>query len=131
MSTNTDSCAICRNPLNNGQRTESPGECNHIFHEACMDILVTNAIDGSNIPCPVCRKNLVPPHMRDDSEYILGNNILGNNKFGNNKFGGKRTLKAKGKRSLRKTKTKRKRKTKTKRKTKSKSRKTGVKRKKY
>ena len=126
MSTNTDSCAICRNPLNNGQRTESPGECNHIFHEACMDILVTNAIDGSNIPCPVCRKNLVPPHMRDDSEYILGNN-----KFGNNKFGGKRTLKAKGKRSLRKTKTKRKRKTKTKRKTKSKSRKTGVKRKKY
>ena len=116
MSTTTDSCAICRNPLNNGQRTESPGECNHIFHEACMDILVTNAIDGSNIPCPVCRKNLVPPHMRDDSKYILG---------------GKRTLKAKGKRSLRKTKTKRKRKTKTKRKTKSKSRKTGVKRKKY
>ena len=83
MSTTTDSCAICRNPLNNGQRTESPGECNHIFHEACMDILVTNAIDGSNIPCPVCRKNLVPPHMRDDSKYILG---------------GKRTLKAKGKR---------------------------------
>lgn len=126
MSTTTDSCAICRIPLNNGERTESPGECNHIFHEACIDNLVTNAIDGSNIPCPVCRKNLVPRHMRDNDSYILGNN-----KFGNNKFGGKRTLKAKGKRSLRKTKTKRKRKTKTKRKTKSKSRKTGVKRKNY
>ena len=119
MSTTTDSCAICRNPLNNGQRTESPGECNHIFHEACIDNLVTYAKDGSNIPCPLCRKNLVPPHMTG-SEYKLG--ILGI-------LGGKRTLKAKGKRSLRKT--KRKRKTKTKRKTKSKSRKTGVKRKKY
>jgi hypothetical protein len=118
MSTTTDSCAICRNPLNNGQRTESPGECNHIFHEACIDNLVTYAKDGSNIPCPLCRKNLVPPHMRG-------------NDYNDYKFGGKRTLKAKGKRSLRKTKTKRKRKTKTKRKTKSKSRKTGVKRKKY
>ena len=116
MSTNTDSCAICLNPLNNGQRTESPGECNHVFHEACIDNLVTNAKDGSNIPCPLCRKNLVPPHMRG-------------NDYNDYKFGGKRTLKAKGKRSLRKT--KRKRKTKTKRKTKSKSRKTGVKRKKY
>ena len=97
MSNKTDDCAICLEPLNNGKRTETPGVesgCHHRFHTRCIDRLFERAEDASNMPCPLCRINLVPPHMRE----------------GNYSYGGKkqykRSLKTKGKRSLRKNKTK-------------------------
>ena len=63
----SDDCAICLEPLNNGKETENPGRdsgCPHIFHSDCVDNLIDKAKDPSNIPCPLCKKNLVPPNMR-------------------------------------------------------------------
>ena len=132
MSNNNDDCAICGRSLYDQiyDSIETPGihsGCNHTFHEGCVDKLVHNAKDGSFIPCPVCKKNLVPPNMRQKKKYILSGKTYDTILSSSNK-GGKTKTKRKSK--SRKTKS-RKTKSRKSKSRKTKSRKTGVKRKKY
>ena len=55
-------CTICL--LDYTKETKKTTECNHIFHQECLDKWLHN-----NTSCPLCRTELFNPILSDDSVY--------------------------------------------------------------
>jgi hypothetical protein len=51
----TDDCAICMEPLNNGDPICYLANCRHIFHHVCVSNTLSPPF--TNVRCPLCRTN--------------------------------------------------------------------------
>ncbi|KAM1021052.1 hypothetical protein ACFX13_042949 [Malus domestica] len=52
----TDTCIVCMDKVEGGQRVRELSNCSHVFHKECLDAW----IDEGQCTCPLCRSNLLP-----------------------------------------------------------------------
>ncbi|KAB2596882.1 E3 ubiquitin-protein ligase RHA2A-like [Pyrus ussuriensis x Pyrus communis] len=52
----TDTCIVCTDKVEGGQRVRELSNCSHVFHKECLDAW----IDEGQFTCPLCRSNLLP-----------------------------------------------------------------------
>ncbi|XP_009361276.3 E3 ubiquitin-protein ligase RHA2A-like [Pyrus x bretschneideri] len=52
----TDTCTVCMDKVEGGQRVRELSNCSHVFHKECLDAW----IDEGQFTCPLCRSNLLP-----------------------------------------------------------------------
>ncbi|KAM1054949.1 hypothetical protein FF1_002223 [Malus domestica] len=52
----TDTCIVCMDRVEGGQRVRELSNCSHVFHKECLDAW----IDEGQFTCPLCRSSLLP-----------------------------------------------------------------------
>ncbi len=59
MSRHEEACSVCLGEYEVNERVKRLPPCGHEFHEACIDLWLTN-----HVTCPMCRCSLLPPQVR-------------------------------------------------------------------
>ena len=68
-----ENCSICSLPIVENNIIRKIINCNHYFHQNCVDIWFS-----TNSTCPICRTNLLEDNIEQNHENVFNNNNLDN-----------------------------------------------------